>query len=158
MDLVAATGLEILLKLDSNRNFSARVTLKLDRWPGKIIGISSMLHQALCIIPNPSVNSNWSYSPETPNSGQYQRFIVPCDLEIRWMTFQNSRTLLSCYVSFVHHFKAIGKFNFPLQSGNAPFGSKSEICCLVWPWNLTVDLEKQFGTSSMFLQTLCMIP
>ena len=49
--------------------------------------------------------------------------------------------------SFVHHFKAIGKFNLKLQSGNAQFGSKLAI--FVW-----CDLEKQLGTSSMLLQ-LC---
>ena len=34
-DLIAATGLVILLKLDSNRRFFARVTLKFDGWPKK---------------------------------------------------------------------------------------------------------------------------
>ena len=37
-DLIAATGLVILLKLDLNRRFSARVTLKFDGWPQKTIG------------------------------------------------------------------------------------------------------------------------
>ena len=36
-DLIAATGLVILLKLDSNRRFFARVTLKFDGWHLKII-------------------------------------------------------------------------------------------------------------------------
>ena len=35
-DLIAVTGL-ILLKLDSNRRFFTRVTLKFDGWPRKII-------------------------------------------------------------------------------------------------------------------------
>ena len=90
-------------------------------------------------------------------------------------------------LSFVHHFKAIGKFNVRLQSGNVKFGSKSAIFCLVWPWNLMVDLEKnvrkrpiwvkiddffsrhgvnlkfngwswkQYGTSSKQHQALCII-
>ena len=37
-DLIAATSLVILLKLDSNRRFSTRVTYKFDGWPKKIIG------------------------------------------------------------------------------------------------------------------------
>ena len=37
-DLIAAAGLVILIKLDSIVNFSARVTLKFDGWPRKIIG------------------------------------------------------------------------------------------------------------------------
>ena len=37
-DLIAATGLEILLKFDPNHRFSARLTLKFDVWPRKMIG------------------------------------------------------------------------------------------------------------------------
>ena len=59
--------------------------------------------------------------------------------------------------SFVHHFKAIVKLKLKLQSGNAQFGWKLEIFCPVWPWNLTDDLEKQKGTSSMPLQALFII-
>ena len=53
------------------------------------------------------MNSNWSYSPETPNLGQIRRFLEPCDLEIWWMTLKNNRApLLSnikLYASFHHH-------------------------------------------------------
>ena len=85
-------------------DFLRRVTLKFDGWPRKTIGHLFMLLQALCIISYPFVNSNWSYSPETPNSGQ-----IP-------MIFRAVR-----------------------------------------PWNLTDDLAKQQGTSSMLLQALCII-
>ena len=56
-----------------------------------------MLLQALCSISYPLVNSNWSYSPETPNLGQIRRFLEPCDLEIWLMTLQNNRAPLLCY-------------------------------------------------------------
>ena len=156
-----------------------------------------MLDLTLCIISKPSVNLNWSYSPETLNSGQNRRFFVLCDLEIWWMTLKNNRAPRLCcfklhasfhshqwiqtkvtvqkrsirvkigeflshvtfkfdrwpwktighlfYVasSFLHHFIAISEFKLKLQSGNAQFGSKSAIFCLVWPSNLTDDLEKQ---------------
>ena len=53
------------------------------------------------------MNSNLNYSPETPNLGQIQRFLEPCDLEIWRMTLQNNRApLLSSiklYASFHHH-------------------------------------------------------
>ena len=45
--------------------------------------------------------------------------------------------------SFVQHFIAIGEFKLELQSGNAQFGSNSMIFRVVWPCNLTYDLEKQ---------------
>ena len=43
------------------------------------------------------MNSNWSYSPETPNLGQIGRFLEPCDLEIWRMTLKNNRPPLLCY-------------------------------------------------------------
>ena len=53
------------------------------------------------------MNSNWSYSPETPNLGQTRRFLELCDLEIWRMTLKNNRApLLSnikLYASFHHH-------------------------------------------------------
>ena len=74
---------------------------------GKKKGTSSILHQALCIISNPSMNSNWNYSPETLNLGQNRQFFVPCDLEIWQMTSKNNRApLLCCFklcVSFHSH-------------------------------------------------------
>ena len=66
-----------------------------------------MLLQALCSISYPLVNSNLSYSPETPNLGQIRRFLALCDLEIWRMTLINNRApLLSnikLYVKFHHH-------------------------------------------------------
>ena len=56
-----------------------------------------MLRHALCIISNPSVNSNRSYSPKTLNSDQNLRFFVPCDLEIWRITLQNNRAPLLCH-------------------------------------------------------------
>ena len=99
------------------------------------------------------MNSNWGYSPETPNLGQIRRFLEPCDLEIWRMTLKNNRApLLCCFQlcawfhchmwiwpwktighlyyatsSSMHHFIAIGEFKLELQSRNAQFGSKSMI-------------------------------
>ena len=59
------------------------------------------------LLYQPLVNSNWSYSPETPNLGQIRRFLEPCDLEIWWMTLKNNRAPLLWYfkrcVSFRSH-------------------------------------------------------
>ena len=53
------------------------------------------------------MNSNWSYSPETPNLGQIRRFLEPCDLEIWQMTLKNNRApllhIIKLYASFHHH-------------------------------------------------------
>ena len=72
----------------------------------KLKGASSTLHQALCIISNPSVNSNWSNCPETLNSGQNLQFFVPCDLEIWWMTLKNNRAPLQWYIKLCASFQS----------------------------------------------------
>ena len=63
-----------------------------------------MLPQALCIASQPSVNSNLSYSPETP-LGQIRWFLVPCDLEIWRITLENNRA------SLVFYFKLCASFH-----------------------------------------------
>ena len=88
-------------------DFLSCVTLKFDGWPWKTIGHLFYTTPSLCIISNPSVNSNWSYSPETLNLGQNGQFFVPCNLEIWRMTLQNNRAPLLCHfklcVSFHTH-------------------------------------------------------
>ena len=71
-----------------------------------------------------------------------------------WKTIGHLFYATSCSM---HHFIANGEFKLELQSGNAQFGSKSSIFLAVWPCNLTYDLEKQQGTSSMLLQALYII-
>ena len=51
------------------------------------------------------MNSNWSYSLETPNLGQIGRFLEPCDLEIWRMTLQNNRAPLLCYFKLCASFR-----------------------------------------------------
>ena len=58
---------------------------------------------------------------------------------------------------FVHPFKLIGEFKLELQFRNTQFGAKLAFLCSVWPWNLMRDLEKQWGTSSILRQALCII-
>ena len=73
---------ELKLKLQSrNAQFGSKSAIFCSVWPWiltdaliKQKGTSSMLLKALCIISQPSVNSNWSYSPETPNLGQIRNF------------------------------------------------------------------------------------
>ena len=73
------------------------------------------------------MNLNWSNNPETLHLVINRRYFEPCDLEIWRMTLKNKRTPLLCYLSFVHHFVAIGEFKLELQSGNAQSGWNSMI-------------------------------
>ena len=95
-DLTAGTSLAVSNWIQIV-NFSARVTMKFYGWPRKTKDNSSILLQALCIISNPLVNSNWVYSPETLNSGQNWWYVIQCVLEIWWMTLENNRAPLLCY-------------------------------------------------------------
>ena len=99
-----------------------------------------MLLQALCSISYPLLNSNWSYSPETPNLGQIRRFLEPCDLEIWRMTFKNNRTPLLCYFKLCAAFHSHWWIQTGLQSGNAQSGSNSAILapCDLEIWRMTL--------------------
>ena len=101
-DLIAASDLVISNEIQIN--FSARVTLKFDKWPRKTIG-----------------------------------------------------NLFHASISYVCHIIAIHKFILEFSSRNAQIAAKSLIFRPMWPWNLTDDLEKQQGTSTMPLQALCVI-
>ena len=187
---------QILLKLDSNRRFFARVTLKFDGWPPNNNNARLLYYIKLCVsfqihqliqtgVPVrkrpiwvkfndffshvtlqfdvwPWTRQIWgiwklrpAYSPETPNLGQNRWCFVPCDLEIWWMTLENNRAPLLCCFKLCATFHS--QFKLELLSRNAQFGSNSTIFRAVWPWNLTYDLEKQEGTSTMLLQALCII-
>ena len=136
----------------------SRMTLKFDGWPSKTIGhlfyvASSFVHHFKAV-------------------GQFKLKLQPGNAQFR----SKSTILFSCVTlqsdvwpwktigdlfystsSFVHHFVAIGECKLELQSGNALFGSNSTSFRGMWSWNLTYDLEKQYGTSSMPLQALCII-
>ena len=69
-------------------------------------GPSPKHYKAICIISSSYVNSNWSYSPETPNLGRIRRFLEPHDLEIWRMTFKNNRAPLLSYFKLCAAFRS----------------------------------------------------
>ena len=84
---------------------------------------------------------NLSHSPETPNLGQIQRFLRPCDLEIWWMTLKTIGHLFYATSSFVHHFVAIGEFKLESHCPETPNLGQIrrflEPCDLeIWPMTL----------------------
>ena len=104
-------------------------------------GTSFILQQALCIISNPSVNWNWSYSPETLNYGQNGRFFVLCDLGILWMTLENNRAPLLYYIELCASFQIHQWIQIGVTVRKRSIWVKIGIFCPVWPWNVTDDLE-----------------
>ena len=70
--------------LSRHAKFGPKLTIFCPVWTwnlmgdlAKQLGTSSILHQALCIISNPLMLSNLSYSPEMLNLGQNWRFFCP---------------------------------------------------------------------------------
>ena len=115
-----------------------------------------MLLQALCRISSPLVNSNWSYSPETPNLGQIWRLIEPCDLEIWRMTLRNNRAPLLChfklYVSFHTHWWIQIWVTVRKRSNRVKiddFFSRVTLKFDGWPWKTIGHL---FYATSSFVQ------
>ena len=86
------------------------------------------------IISKPSVNSNWSYSPKTPNSGQNRRFVVSCALAIWWMTLKNNRTPLPSNIKLIESFH----HDMWIQTGVAVRKRLSWVL-ISWPWHLTLN-------------------
>ena len=73
------------------------------------------------------MNSNWSYSPETPNAGQNWRLFMS-RVTLKFGEWPSKALGHLFYTSsFVHHFKAISEFKLELQSTNTQFVSKSVI-------------------------------
>ena len=84
------------LKLDSNRQFSALVTVKFDGWPWKTIGhvfytTSSFVHHFKSI-------GEFKLDLQSRNDQFGSKLVkyYPYDLEIWWMTLENNRAPLLC--------------------------------------------------------------
>ena len=143
-DLIAATGIVILLKLDSNRRFFSpcdlavlRMTLKNNRAP-------LPCYYKLCA----SFRSHWWIQTGVTVWKlliwvKINDFFSRVTLQFDGWPWKIIGHLFHATSSFVHHFVAIGEFKMELQSGNAQFGSNSTIFRAVWPWNLMDDLEKR---------------
>ena len=82
------------------------------------------------------MNSNWSYSPETPNLGQNRQFFVPCDLEIWRMTLKNNRAPLLSNIKLCASFH----HNMLIQTGVTVRKRLNGVMTSVtltfdlWPW------------------------
>ena len=130
-DLIAATGLVILIKFDPNHRFFSLRDLEIWCMTSKNNRAPILYYIKLCV------------------SFQIHRWIET-EVTVR-------KRSIWVKIGFVHHFVAINEFKLEFQSRNAQFWSKSIILLAVWPWNLIDDLQKQQGTFSMLLQALCSI-
>ena len=143
-DLIAATGLVILLKIDPNHRFFVPCDLEIwwmalenNRAPLLYyikLCASFQIHRWIQIGITVRKRSIWV---------KIGNFLSSVTLKFdRWHR-KTIEHLFYVASSFVYHFTAISEFKLELQSGNAQFWSKLMIFLAVWPWNLMDDLQKQ---------------
>ena len=143
-DLIAATGLVILLKLDLNRRFFSPCELEIWWMTPK-----NNREPVLCYFKLfASFRSHWWI--QTGVTVRKRLIWVKCyafesrvTLKFDGWHWKTIGHLFFATSSFVHHFVAIGEFKLELEYGNAQSGSNATLLRAVWPWNLTDDLEKQ---------------
>ena len=78
-------------------NILSGVTLKFHWWAWKTIG--HLFYTTLSFVYHFKAMGEFNlevYSPETLNSGQNRQFVVPCDLEVWWLSSKNKRAPLLC--------------------------------------------------------------
>ena len=121
-DLIAATGLVILLKLDLNRQFFSPCDLEIWWMTPKNNRAPLLCYFKLFA----SFRSHWwiqtgvTDSPETLNLGQNRRFFFSrVTLKFDGWPSKTEGHLFYATSSFVQHFVAIDEFKLELQSGNA---------------------------------------
>ena len=129
---------------------SAHVTLKFDEWPQKNnkapllyyikLRASFQIHRWIQTGVTVRRRSIWV---------KIGNFLSRMTLKFDGWPWKTIGHLFYTTLSFVQHLKAIGTFKLQLLSGNAQFGEKIG--------DLKDDLEKQYGTSSILRQALCVI-
>ena len=153
-DLIAATDLVILLKLDSNSRFFASVTLKFDGCPRQIM--RHVFYTTSNFVYHFRSISEFKLELQSGNAQSGSNsliFFSHVTLQFDRWPWKTIGHLFYATSSFVHHFIAIGELKLELQSGNDQFGSKSTIFFSRvnlkfdrWPWKTIGHLF--YATSS----------
>ena len=127
-DLIAATGLVILLKLDSNRQFFSPCDLEIWWMTPKNNRAPLLCYFKLFAL----FRSHWWI--QTGVTVRKRLIWVKTDDFLSRVTLKfdgrPSKTIGNLFyatLSFLHHFAAIGEFKLDLQSRNAQSGTKSTI-------------------------------
>ena len=155
-DLIAATGLVILLKFDPNHRFFSPCDLEIWCMTSKNNRAPLLYYIKLCV----SFQIHWWIQTEVTLRKRSIRveisdFLSLVTLKFDGWPWKTIGHLIYTTSSFVHHFKSIGELKLKLQSGNAQFGSKSAIFFSrvtlqfdVWPWKTIGHL---FYSTSSFM-------
>ena len=146
-DLIAAIGLVILLKLDSNCRFFSQRDLEIWWMTSKNHRAPLLYHIKLCA----SFQSHgWIQTGVTVRKPSIRvktgDLFSRVTVKFHTWPWEIIGHLFYITSSFVHHSNSkpwMVEFKFKLQSRNAQFRTESVIFCPVSPCNLMDDLEKQ---------------
>ena len=130
-DLIAATSLVILLKLDSNHRFVSLRDLQI-WWMTSKNNRAPLLYYVMLIASFQS--HHWIQTGVTVRKRsilvKIDNYLPHLNLQFDDWPWKIIGHLFCTTSSFVHHFKTISEFKLELQSGNAQFQSKSAIFLL----------------------------
>ena len=170
-DLIAATGIVILLELDSNRRFFSTCDLEIWWMTLKNNGALHQYYAKLCasfpthpwiqttitVWKYPNSGQNWrfvvpyaSFSKPWVNSNCWNRvkigdFFVPYDLEIWQMTLKNNKAPLLCCIKLCASFRCHWWIKTGVTVRKLPIWVKIDDFLGVWLWTLMDDLWKTLG-------------
>ena len=142
-DLIAATGLVILLKLDSNDRFFSLCYLEIWWMTFKNNKTLLLYHIKRCVSFQ-SHRRNQTVVTVRKRSiwVKIGNIFVPRNLEIWWMTSINTRVPLLYYIKLYASFQSHGGIQTGLTVRKRSTRVKIGVFCTVWPWNLMDDHDK----------------
>ena len=122
------------------------MTLKFDKWPWKTIGhlfyvTSSAVHHFIAI-------GDFKLEIQSGNAqfgSKSTIFSQLCDLAIWCMTLKNNRTAFLPYFKLCVSFRSHWCIQTWVTVRKRPIWVKTDDFLVVWPCNLTYDLEKTIG-------------
>ena len=127
-DLIAATGLVILLKFDPNHQFFSQRDLEIWWMTSENNRAPLIYYIKLCASFQ---IHRWIQTEVTVRKRSIRvkisNFLSRVTFKFDGWPWKTIGHLFYTISSFVHHFIAIGEFKLELQSGNTQFGSKSTI-------------------------------
>ena len=120
-------------------------------WPSNLMDdLTNNRAPVLCYVTlsalfqKPSVNSNCSYCPETPNSGQNQQLLLNLVAsKFDGWPWKTTGHLFYATEGFVRHFAAMCEFNWSYSPKTTKLGQNLFLPLLLWP--LTSDLHLSHG-------------
>ena len=143
-DLIAATGLVILLESDSYCWYFSLCDLEI-WWMSSTNNRAPLLHYIKLSVSFQT--PRWSQTEVTVWKPSIRRVkicncFVPCDLEFWWITLKSNMAPLLCCFKLHAWFHSHQGTQTKVTVRKRSIQVKISHFCPVWPWNLMDDLEK----------------